>query len=296
MGVHIVVPYYMDPRYLFELIDGVRNQTSDDWRLTIVDDQYPGTAARDHIAALGDPRVEWVQNEHNLGATGNTCRCIRLGELDHITIMGADDALEPTYVEVVQRAFEQHPDAVMVHPGVVVVDADGNPTDSLADRVKRTLSRTAWRQGEIDGPTAARSLMKGNWLYVPAMCFRTDAIARVGDIDQFASIADLAWVMDMLLDGGTMVLDPTPVFRYRRYQTSHSSMHAKSLLRFEEEQRYYAAAARKLDDRGWRRAARVARLHPTSRLHAMRAAVGALAGRDAKLAGGLTRAALRRVG
>src|SRR3712207_3289659 len=118
MGVHIVVPYYMDPRYLFELIESVLKQTRDDWRLTIVDDQYPGTVARDYVAELGDPRIEWVQNERNLGTTGNACHCIQLGKLEYITVMGADDALEPNYVEVVLDAFARHPNAIMVHPGV----------------------------------------------------------------------------------------------------------------------------------------------------------------------------------
>src|SRR5437660_10508451 len=135
MNVHFVVPYYLDPKYLFELIESVRKQTRDDWRLTIVDDQYPGTAARDYIAELDDPRIEWVQNEKNLGTTGNASKCIQMGQLKYITVMGADDALEPNYVEVVMNAFERHPNAIMVHRGVTIVDADGNRTDSLDDRM-----------------------------------------------------------------------------------------------------------------------------------------------------------------
>lgn len=293
MSVHIVVPYYMDPKYLFELIESVRKQTRDDWRLTIVDDQYPGTAAKDYIAELDDPRIEWIQNEKNLGTTGNSSYCITLGELKYMTVMGADDALEPNYVETVQNAFERHPEAIMVHPGVTVVDSEGNPTDSLADRIKRVVSKSAWKQDELDGPTAARSLMRGNWLYCPAMCFRTDVVSRAEMLGDFASIADLAWVMDMLLGGGTMAMDPTPAFRYRRHAGNHSSQHAKSVLRFAEEQRYYLAMSKRLKEHGWRKAARAARLHPTTRLHAMRSAVGAVASRDIKLTAKLTRLALR---
>ncbi|HEU5471777.1 MAG TPA: glycosyltransferase [Actinophytocola sp.] len=293
MSVHFVVPYYVDPKYLFELIESVRKQTRDDWKLTIVDDQYPGTAARDYIAELDDPRIEWVQNEQNLGTTGNTTKCLTMGKLKYLTVMGADDALEPNYVEVVVNAFERHPDAIMVHPGVNLVDGDGNPTDSLADRIKRLVSRSAWRHDELDGPTAARSLMRGNWLYCPAMCYRTDVVPRAQQVGQYASIADLAWTIDMLLGGGTMAMDKTPVFRYRRHQANHSSQHAKTLARFDEEQRYYAAAARKLRETGWTRAARAARLHLTTRLHALRSALGALGGRDVKLALSLVGRALR---
>jgi GT2 family glycosyltransferase len=295
MGIHFVVPYYLDPKYLFEMIESVRKQTRDDWKLTIVDDQYPGTAARDYVAELDDPRIVWVQNEKNLGTTGNTTHCLTLGELEYITVLGADDALEPTYVEVVLDAFDRHPDAIMVHPGVKLVDGDGNPTDSLADRIKRMLSRSAWRHDELDGPTAAQSLMKGNWLYCPAMCYRNDVVPRAERLGEFASIADLAWVIDMLLGGGTMAMDPTPVFRYRRHQASHSSQHAKSLARFAEEQRYYAAAAAKLRAKGWDRAARAARLHWTTRMHALRSALGAARSRDFRLAGQITRLAIRRV-
>jgi GT2 family glycosyltransferase len=295
MGVHLVVPYYIDPRYLFELVDSVRRQTRADWLLTVVDDQYPGTAAEDHIAGLGDPRIEFVRNERNLGATGNVCHCLTLGRLEYITVLGADDALEPNYVEVVLDAFKRHPDAIMVHPGVTVVDGDGNPTDSLADRVKRLASRSAWRHAELDGPSAARSLMNGNWLYVPAMCFRTDAVPRAERLGEFASIADLAWVIDMLLGGGTLALDPTPAFRYRRHAASHSSIGAKDVVRFDEEQRYYAAAAAKLREHGWTKAARKAKLHPLCRLHATQAALGALSARDLKLTAALARRALRPV-
>ena len=294
-GVHFVVPYYVEPRYLFELVASVLAQTDGRWRLTIVDDQYPGTAALDHVRDVGDPRIRYRRNERNLGATGNVCHCMTLGELEYITVLGADDALEPNYVQVVLDAFARHPEAIMVHPGVIVVDEHGRPTDSLADRVKRLVSWSAWRHPELDGPTAARSLMSGNWLYVPAMCFRTDVVPRARRLGEFGSIADLGWVIDMLLGGGTLAMDRTPAFRYRRHSASHSSAGARNVIRFDEEQRYYAAAAAQLRDHGWHRAARAARWHLLTRLHATRSALGALAARDVRLARSLTTRALRRI-
>lgn len=295
MGVHFVVPYYIDPRYLFELIDSVRKQTRENWLLTIVDDQYPGTAAKDRVAELADPRIEYVRNERNLGATANVCQCLTRGRLDYVVVMGADDSLEPNYVEVVEGAFARHPDAIMVHPGVIVVDDEGNPTDTLTDRIKRVARWSAWRHGELDGRTAARSLMRGNWLYVPAMAFRTDVVPRAaGQLGRFGSIGDLTWVIDMLLGGGTLAIDPTPAFRYRRHQGSHSATGAKEALRFDEEHRYYATAAAQLRERGWTGAARAARWHVLSRLHATHSALGALAARDAGQARSLMGRALRR--
>lgn len=296
-SVHIVVPYYVDPKYLFELIESVRKQTVDTWRLTIVDDQYPGTAARDYIAELDDPRIEWIQNEKNLGTIGNASKCMSLGREKYITVMGADDALEPSYVEVVLDAFKRHPDAIMVHPGVVVVDENSEPTDTLADRIKRVVRRPAWKHDELDGPTAARTLMRGNWLYCPSLCIRNEVMGRGTTMGRtYASIGDLAMVIDMLRTfGGTMAIERTPAFRYRRFAGNHSSQHAKSMLRFEEEQRYYAQMSTELREEGWTKAGRAARLHPTTRLHALLAALRAAGARDFKLAFSLTRLATRWV-
>jgi glycosyltransferase involved in cell wall biosynthesis len=282
MTIHFVVPYYLDPKYLFEMIDSVRKQTNDEWLLTVVDDQYPGTAAQDYIAELADPRISYQRNERNLGATANVCHCLTLGKGHSVVVLGADDAVEPNYVEVVTRAFQRHPDAVMVHPGVIVMDEHSQPTGSLADKIKEFAGRSAWKHAELDGPTALRSLMNGNWLYVPAMAFRQDAIDRAHIPAEFASIADLGWVADMLMREGTLALDPTPAFRYRRHSASHSSAHAKDVVRFQEEETFYLDAARRLEAKGWNGAARAARLHVFSRLHAMRSAVDALSSGDVK--------------
>ena len=88
VSIHFVVPYYVEPRYLIELIDSVRAQTRDGWLLTIADDQYPGTAARDYITGLGDPRIEYVRNERNLGAMSNGWRCLTLALLSRIAAIG----------------------------------------------------------------------------------------------------------------------------------------------------------------------------------------------------------------
>ncbi|WP_367133589.1 glycosyltransferase [Saccharothrix sp. HUAS TT1] len=295
MSVHFVVPYYLDPRFLIELVDSVRAQTSDRWRLTIADDRYPDTTAEEYVRALGDERIEYTRNERNLGATANVSRCMTLGREEYLVVMGADDALEPRYVEVVLDTFERHPNAVMVHPGVIVVDGEGKPTDSLADKIKRVAARSAWKEGELDGPAAAQSLMNGNWLYVPAMAFRNDAVPRIKRLGEFGSIADLAWSIDMLIGGGTLALDPTPVFRYRRHASSHSSIGAHGVRRFDEEQRYYAAAAEQLAKAGWHKAARAARLHLLCRGHITKSALDAAVARDLKLAKSLAGRAIRRV-
>ncbi|ANZ36977.1 hypothetical protein BBK82_13750 [Lentzea guizhouensis] len=284
MNIHFLAPYYLEPKILFELIDSMIAQTRGDWILTVVDDQYPGTAAEDYIKEIGDPRIEYVRNEVNLGATANVTKCMELGRGTYLVVMGADDALEPNYVETVLGMFERHPNAIMAHPGVVVIDENSKPHDPLplADRVKIFAGRNAWKHRELDGPEALASLMNGNWLYVPAMAFRQDVVQGTKIRQDFGSIGDLGWVTELLLKGGTLALDPTPAFRYRRHMASHSSNHAKDVVRFDEEKYFYLDAAKRLEAKGWTKAARAARLHVFSRLHAMQSALDALKGGDVK--------------
>jgi hypothetical protein len=74
--------------------------------------------------------------------------------------------------------------------------------------------------------------------------------------------------MDIVLDGGRLLWLPEDVFRYRRHGASASSASVLNGARFDGERRYFALAQQQAAERGWSRAARAARTHLTSRLHA----------------------------
>ncbi|HYH28901.1 MAG TPA: glycosyltransferase [Pseudonocardia sp.] len=279
MKVHFVVPYWGDPALVLDAIDSVRKQTVPDWRLTIVDDRYPGTVVADHLAELGDERIDYVRNSERLGPNGNTYKASRLVRHELLCMMGADDLLEPTYVEVVTRHFAD-PSVVAVQPGVTVIDEDGAARAGLADRVKRVISRGARARGSVAGEEAARSLLAGNWLYTPSLTYRATAVADVPFHEGIDAIHDLAFVLDLVLAGGRIAIDPTPVFRYRRHRSSDSSTRARDGRRFAQEQQYYREVAAQLRARGWTSAARAADLHLFSRLHALKVAAESAAGRD----------------
>ncbi len=51
----ICVPYWGDPTTFFETIESVRAQSDPEWRLTVIDDDYPGTAVADTVKP--DPQL-----------------------------------------------------------------------------------------------------------------------------------------------------------------------------------------------------------------------------------------------
>lgn len=293
LALEILIPYYGNAGYLFEGIEAIRALRDTDWVLTVVDDQYPdGETVEEKVAALGDDRIRWVRNEANLGVSTNAHRCIQLAERDHFLVLGFDDRVLPSYGQVVAAALARHPDAALVQPRVRVIDEDGREVLPLPDRIKGWL----WPgPGEVvlTGEAAVRSLLRGNWLYTPALCFERRAMQRTSHRPDIDVCHDLAFVVDVLLDGGSLVVTDEVCFEYRRHRGSYSMSYARSGARFDQERSYFATAADLLRARGWRSAERMARLRPTSRLNAVTQLPQALRAADRRALAALLRHALR---
>ncbi|GAA1922883.1 glycosyltransferase family 2 protein [Nocardioides hwasunensis] len=278
--LEIFVPYWGDPSLLRTTIDSVRAQDDDRWTLTVVDDCYPDPSVADSFAREGDPRIRYRRNDENLGIAGNFQRCLDLASGDAVVFLGCDDVLEPSYVARAHALLAAYPSADIFQPGVRVIDADGEASSPLGDRVKRWLTPRTPVPLLLSGEDLAVSLLRGNWLYWPSLMFRTAQVKRQAFRQDLPIILDLALVMDMVTDGSSLLLDPQVTFAYRRHETSLSGTALSDGSRFAQDRRYFADAAAQMRRTGWRRAEREARTRWTSRLHAITLAPDALRSPD----------------
>ncbi|WP_111766337.1 glycosyltransferase family 2 protein [Nakamurella deserti] len=268
MPLQIVVPFYGDPGLLRRTVASVRAQTDPEWTLTVVDDGYPDPSVAAFFADLDDPRVRYLRNPVNLGANGNYRHCLALADQDWLVMLGADDELLPHYVATVRAAAAAHPTAAVIQPGVQVIDGDGAVVLPLLDRVKLRLLRPAGTT-VLSGGALTASLLRGNWLYFPALAFRREPAQRIGFRTGLDVVQDLALVLDLIADGGSLVVLDTVCFSYRRHLASDSSGRALDGTRFDEQRRFFREAADRAEALGWRPAARAGRRHLLSRLHAL---------------------------
>ena len=266
--IDVLLPFYGEPELMRLAVRSVLDQDTTGWRLVIVDDCYPDAATSDWLFSLQDPDVVYVRNERTLGVNGNFHRALSLATAEHVVFMGCDDLMEPGYVAAVQRAIAQHPAAAIVCPGVQVIDDAGRAVEPLVDRVKRFLRPSADGSVTLAGEDALVSLMSGNWTYFPSLCWRRDVITDIDFRPEYGVVLDLGLLVDVLVAGGELVVLPDRLFRYRRHAGSESATKTVVGARFEEERRYFGTIATELDRSGLRRAARAARGHVTSRLHA----------------------------
>lgn len=269
MTLDILVPYYGEPALLQQTVRSVLAQDDPDWRLTVVDDRVVDDDVPAWFAGLGDPRVRYLRNEVNLGANRNFQRCLDLAEHELMTMVGSDDVLLPSYVRTVVAAHRAVPGAAIVQPGVQVVDADGRPVLPLVDRVKRAMTPRAEPRAVVSGERLAASLLHGDWLYFPSLCWRTASAQEVGFSPDLHTVMDLSLILGIVLRDGALVVDPAVCFQYRRHAASESSWRAAAGTRFAEERAFFLDMRDTMAARGWRRAARAAGLHATSRLHAL---------------------------
>ncbi len=270
MTLDILLPYYGDPALMQMAVRSARAQADPDWRLVVVDDGYPDENVPAWFENLDDERVTYRRNERNLGANGNYRRCLEFIENDFAVVMGADDVMLPNYVGTVKALCAANPTAGIIQPGVELIDEEGAVYRNLVDEAKQRVYAPRIQQSRVlEGEELAVSLLRGNWLYFPALTWSTKALRKHGFRDGLHVVQDLALVMDLLLDGEKLVADNTVCFQYRRHRASDSSVKAMNGARFIEERTYFLDIARELDDHGWTRAAKAARNHVSSRLHAL---------------------------
>jgi glycosyltransferase involved in cell wall biosynthesis len=293
-ALDLMLPYWGEPEYLRQTVRSVLAQTDPSWRLTVVDDAYPDDWAGAWLASLGDDRITYVRNPENRGINAVFRQCVDLAVHDLVAVPGSDDLLLPDYVAVVLAAHRRFPRADIVQPGVRVVDSRGNPAAPLADVVKQRLVRPRGQGTRVlSGERLATSLLHGDWLYWPSLVFRREAVQRTPFRPGLPIILDLALVLDMVLAGSQLVVEPAEVFAYRRHEESASSLKLLDGSRFAGEREYFDLAARLMAERGWHRAARAARLHVTSRAYAATLLPTALVRRDGAAVRTLLRHAVR---
>jgi glycosyltransferase involved in cell wall biosynthesis len=271
--VDVLLPYYGDVAMMKQAVQSILGQSSPDWTLTVVDDGYPDEDIPGYFGALAaqDSRVTYVRNEQNLGANGNYRKALTYVRHELAVVMGADDVMLKNYVETVVAAHEQFPSAQIIQPGVEVIDEHDQKVMGLADKMKRLYAPRVHRSPGrrlLSGEPLAVSLVRGNWLYFPSVCWKADALVAMNFREGLNVVQDLALALDLIKAGGCLVVDSAVCFQYRRHRESDSSWRALEGTRFTEEREFFTGMADEFAAIGWHRAARTSRLHLSSRLNA----------------------------
>ncbi|MEO1124749.1 MAG: glycosyltransferase [Cyanobacteria bacterium J06635_15] len=123
--VSVVIPAYNALPYLPKTIDGVLQQTFQDYEILVVDDgSTDGTA--EWLAQHNDPKLR-VLSQPNQGCS--TARNLGIAQAtgDYIAFLDADDLWHPTKLEKQVRCLDGNPQVALVNTGITNIDQQGNP-------------------------------------------------------------------------------------------------------------------------------------------------------------------------
>jgi hypothetical protein len=138
----------------------------------------------------------------------------------------------------------------------------------------------------------AESLTRADWAYFPSILWRSSTAQRLGFDERWDVALDLGLLLDISLEGGSMVVSDAVCFDYRRHGASFSSTTASDGVRFAQERDFFEAYARHFRWKGWHRAARIARMRAVSRLNALHEASRAARSRNWRASTTLAKLAL----
>ena len=263
--LHVLIPAYGASPYLSRTLASWEPQIGPDVVVTVVDDASPGSEVADITRDFGF--ADYVRNQENLGVAANFARCANLAQGEFAILCGSDDIVESGYARGMQALADRFPGATMLTPAVTVIDEADAEVRPLTDRVKDLLKPHVGQDVLLGGSRLVSSLVSGNWLYFPAIAWRTEVLVEFGFRTDQTTVMDLDLELRLLFSGHTLAYTPERLFRYRRHDSSVSSREAVLGRRFEEERVVSEYAARTAAEHNWRTAAVLANLRPTSRLH-----------------------------
>ena len=205
--VTIVVPVYNHLAFLTECLASIVAQTIPRWEAIVVDDgsKERGTAAI--VRAVADPRVRFIQHEHNRGLAAARNTGIRAGSARYVLPVDHDDRLAPTYLEAVLAAI-----------------GDGNTYDAVFTEF---MTFGAWSEHVPYAVRNVEALLIEQWIPGPGTMFRRSLWERTGGYCEAGALRagneDWEFWLSAVEQGMRITGVAEPLYLYRQHATSMMS-------------------------------------------------------------------------
>jgi hypothetical protein len=203
-------------RYLEEQLDSIAAQSRPPDELVICDDASTdaSVAISEVLASHADFPVRIHVNERNLGSTRNFDRAIGLCAGDLIVLSDQDDVWRSDKLQVLEAAFDQHPEVGLAFSDADLVDEDTHP-----------LGRTLWEQLQLDAaeiellqsPGAFALLLAGSTVAGATLAFRGCFKDLVLPMPDDLPIIHDGWIAALVSATARVLPLAEPLIQYRQH-------------------------------------------------------------------------------
>jgi glycosyltransferase involved in cell wall biosynthesis len=256
MKILFAVPFFKNVEFLRKTLASVRCQTDARFEVMVLDDSIDlaeGTAARLLVGEMNDSRFRYHRNSTNLGMAANWNQGLDLAHgFDLVTVLHADDQLMTDFAAKMFEALKDAPNASVFFAEAQIIDQYGDAAFSFPDGYKKLLLPKKIDQKIIlEGLSAVKSLIAGNFIFCPTLTFRPDKIQGIRFDSKYRMVLDFDFILRLLLQGHRLVgLYEKPLYQYRRHAENATTEMTQSMLRFDEEIEIYNILSRTLRERG----------------------------------------------
>jgi glycosyltransferase involved in cell wall biosynthesis len=265
--LHVMIPAYGKSPYLRQTLESAAKHLPMDVPITVIED--PSEEADLENVVKEFPRVEYIRNKVRLGIGGNFTNSIKKSTGIFTQICGSDDIFIGNPLEKLTEVFVDDPKVSVIGFDVKVINDKNKEVKVLPDVVKKLLRPKIENSVVFSSSKIFSNLMLGDWLYFPAILWRTETVKNYEFSGDFHTAMDLDILIRLLNADEKIAFIKSKVLGYRRHSQSASSLYAKSIGRFDEEFLCHKNALEIARRKNWKTGAFLAQLALTVRLHAI---------------------------
>lgn len=230
----VLIPNYNTARYLPLTLQSLLAQTLQDFRLIVLDNASTDGAA-EAAEAIDDPRLRVIRADTHLGMVANWNRTVALVETEYFALCHSDDLYEPEFLDVLLSLLTDHSRAFIAHCKVDTIDENGELVSSPAEAYKESFwpAEDPYERSQRDELAALR---RGNYILMPAVIYRTEAVRRIGPFSEaYDFAADWDYWLRGVLAGCSIVGTHRRLVRYRRHPEMTTRQVEVDLTRYRDE-------------------------------------------------------------
>ena len=265
--LHVMIPAYGKSPYLRQTLESAVKHLPLEVPITVIEDPSSESSIESLVKEF--PRVQYQKNNERLGIGGNFNKSIELSTGVFTQICGSDDIFLDNPLKDFDTEKLSQPDIAAVGLDVEVINETGKIVKTIPDLVKRILRPSLKKITVFKNDKIFSNLMIGDWLYFPAIFWKTETLKQTKFDGNFHTAMDLDVFIRLLNNDQKIAFIKSKVLGYRRHSQSASSLYAKSIGRFDEEFLCHKNALDIARRKNWKTGAILAQLALTVRLHAI---------------------------
>jgi glycosyltransferase involved in cell wall biosynthesis len=265
--LHVMIPAYGKSPYLRQTLESAVKHLPLEVPITVIEDTSNESNIENLVKEFS--RVQYVKNDKRLGIGGNFNKSIELSTGVFTQICGSDDIFLDNPLKDFDKDKLVQSNISAIGLDVEVINETGKVVKTIPDLVKRILRPSLKKITIFQNNKIFSNLMLGDWLYFPAILWKTDTLKQTKFGGNFHTAMDLDILIRLLNADEKIAFIKSKVLGYRRHDQSASSLYAKSIGRFDEEFLCHKNALDIARRKNWKTGAILAQLALTVRLHAI---------------------------